>query len=184
MQFTVEELLRQIEQHHLMSATDLEAVKARWFRPERKAAQDLTGFCEWLRVNDYLSEFVLTAVTRGQAGQLILNQYRLTDCLRIGPEAGDFLATDPLDRVLRVGIVARAVTQGPAGRDRLQVVVHKLMSVRHPGVVRVLDFGHARGVDYLVSEHVKGESLEEFLKKHGKVSYGLATRIFALVFDA
>jgi twitching motility protein PilT len=184
MQFTVEELFGQIEQHHLIPATDLQAVKARWFRPERKASQDATEFCEWLRVNDYLSEFVLTAVTRGKADQLILNQYRLTDWLRTGPEAGDFLGTDPLDRVLRVGIIAPVVTKVPAGRERLQEVVQKLMSVQHPGVVRVLDFGHARGVDYLISEHFEGESLEEFLKKRGKVSYELATRIFALVFDA
>jgi twitching motility protein PilT len=184
MRVTVEELLGQIEQHQLMSATDLEAVKARWFRPERKASQDAAGFCEWLRVNDYLSEFVLRAVTRGRADQLILNQYRLTDWLRTGPEAGDFLATDPLGRVLRMGIIAPSVTQGPTGRDRLQDVVQKLMSVQHPGLVRVLDFGHARGVNYLISEHVEGESLEEFLKKRGKVSYELAARIFAIACDA
>jgi twitching motility protein PilT len=184
MRFTVEDLLGQIEQHHLMSTLDLEAVKARWFRPERKAAEDVTAFREWLRANDYLSEFVLTAVTRGQADQLTLNQYRLTDWLRGGPEAGDFLATDPLDRVLRVGIVSPAATHGPAARERFQEVVQKLMSLEHPGVAHVLDFGHARGVDYLVSEHVEGESLEEFLKKRGKVSYELATRVFAVAFDA
>src|SRR5262249_31270314 len=112
MQLTVEDLLGQIEQHHLMSPKDVPAVRARWFRPERKDAQDAGRFCDWLRVNNYLSEFVLAALTRGKADQLALNQYRLTDQLRSGPEAGDLLATDPLERVLRMQVVATEATQG------------------------------------------------------------------------
>jgi twitching motility protein PilT len=184
MPLTVEDVLAQIEHHHLMAAKDIGAVKARWFRPERKDAEDAARFGEWLRVNDYLSEFALTAVTRGKADQLTLNQYRLTDLVGSGPETRDFLATDPLDRVLRVRIVAPAVTQDPAARGKVVQVVQQMMSVQHPGVQRVLDFGQARGIDYLVSEHVEGESLEEILKKRGKVSYELAARIFAIVFDA
>src|SRR5205085_12470476 len=58
------------------------------------------------------------------------------------------------------------------------------MNVKHAGVARVLDLGQARGVNYVVSEHVEGESLEEHLKKRGKLNYELAARIFAFVFDA
>ncbi|HEV3080175.1 MAG TPA: PilT/PilU family type 4a pilus ATPase [Gemmataceae bacterium] len=184
MQFTVEDLLGQIEQYHLMSPKDVPAVKARWFRPERKDAQDAARFCDWLRVNNYLTEFVLSALTRGKADQLALNQYRLTDWLRTGPEAGDFLATDPLERLLRVQIVAPEATQGPAWFEQFRQAAQRLMKVLHPGVARALDFGQARGIDYLVSEHVEGESLEDVLNKHGKLNYDLAARIFALVFDA
>src|SRR5262249_42269894 len=37
---------------------------------------------------------------------------------------------------------------------------------------------------YVVSEYVEGESLEDLLKKRGKLSYELAARVFAIVFDA
>jgi twitching motility protein PilT len=184
MQFTVEDLLRQIEQHHLMPPKDIPAVRARWFRPERKDAQDAGRFCEWLRVNNYLTEFVLSALTRGKADQLALNQYRLTDQLRTGPEAGDLLATDPLERVLRVQIVLAEARGWPGWFEKFRATAQRAMKVTHPGVARVLDFGQARGIDYLVSEHVDGEALEDVLHKRHKLGYELAARIFALVFDA
>jgi twitching motility protein PilT len=184
MPLTVEQLLGQIEKNHLMTLKDVAAVKERWFRPERKEVQNAARFCDWLRVNDYLTEFVLTALTRDKADQLTLNQYRLTDLVRTGPEAGDFLATDPMDQVLRVQIVAPAVTQRPGWFEQFRDAAQRAMSVAHPGVARVLDFGQARSIHYLVSEYVEGESLEDVLKKRGKLNYELAARIFALVFDA
>jgi twitching motility protein PilT len=51
-------------------------------------------------------------------------------------------------------------------------------------VAHVLDLGQARGVDYLVSEYVEGETLEELLKKRGKLNCAAAARIFAIAFDA
>src|SRR5262249_60669108 len=114
---SAEDLLTQIEDLQLMSAKDIEAAKARWFRPGRKEVQDAWSFREWLRVNGYLTEFVLSAVTRGKAELLTLNQYRLTDVLRTGAQAGDFRATDPLDRSLRLQVVSPAACLGP-GRGR------------------------------------------------------------------
>jgi twitching motility protein PilT len=184
MQFTVDDLLRQIEQHHLISPKDIPAIRARWFRPERKDAQDASRFGDWLRVNNYLTEFVLAALTAGKADQLALNQYRLIDHMQSGPEAGDLLAIDPLERVLRVQIVVPEFTRGPGWFEHLHERAQRAMQVTHPGVARVLDFGQARGIDYVVSEHVEGESLEDLLQKRGKLGYELAARIFAIVFDA
>jgi len=90
MQLPAEDLLAQIEEHHLLSPEDAAALKTRWFRPGRKEVQDAARFCEWLRVNNYLSEFVLAALSRGKADLLTLNQYRLTDLVRTGAQAGDF----------------------------------------------------------------------------------------------
>ena len=184
MQVTVDDLLGQIEKLQLMPAKELSAMKGRWFRPGRQEVDDATRFCEWLRVNDYMTEFVISVLARGKADWLILNQYRLTDLLRAGSQAGDFLATDPVDRVLRLQIVSPSAGQGPAWYEKFRLVVQRLMNVHHPGVARVLDLGQARGVDYLVSEFVEGESLLDVLKKRGKLPWALAARIFAIVFDA
>jgi twitching motility protein PilT len=183
MHFGVEELLGQIAQHQLMAPKDLEAMRSRWFRPGRREVDDSARFCAWLRVNDYLTEFVLAALA-GKADRLTLNQYRLTDLLRDGPQAGDFLATDPLDRLLRVQVVAPALAGDAAWLDRFRQAVRRAMNVQHAGVARVLDFGHASGIHYLVSEYAPGESLEDLLKKRGTLNYDLAARVFALVFDA
>ncbi len=74
MNLTVENLIGQIENHHLMSQKDLQALRGRWFRPERKEVQDAARFGDWLHVNHYLSEFVLAALSNGKADGLTLNQ--------------------------------------------------------------------------------------------------------------
>jgi twitching motility protein PilT len=181
---TAEDLLTQIEDLHLMSAKDIEAVKSRWFRPGRKEIQDAARFGDWLRVNDYLTDFVLSALTRGKADRLTLNQYRLTDMLRTGAQAGDFRATDPLDRILRLQIVSPAVTMDSARAEKFREAVRRVMQVQHPGVARTIDVGHADDIGYVVSEYVEGDSLEDLLQKRGKLSYDFAARVFAIVFDA
>jgi twitching motility protein PilT len=184
MSSSAEQLFTQIEKLHLISPKDIEAVQSRWFRPGRKEVQDADRFCDWLRVNDYVTDFVLSALTRGKADKLILNQYRLTDVVRTSERTSDFLATDPLDRSLRLQVVSPAVARDPDRAERLQQAVQKAMQVQHPAVARVLDIGQADDIGYVVSEHVEGESLEEVLQKRGKLSYDLAARIFAIVFDA
>src|SRR5688572_116723 len=114
MQSTADDILAQIEKYHLLSAKDIATVRAKWFLPERPEAQDGTRLCEGLRANNALTEFALSALVRGRADRLILNKYRLIDRLRSGPEAGDYLAADPLDRRVHIQIIAPAVAHDPA----------------------------------------------------------------------
>jgi twitching motility protein PilT len=180
MNLTVDDLIGQIEKNHLIPQRDLEALRGRWFRPGRKEVRDAARFCEWLQVNDYLTEFVLSALSSGRADRLTLNQYRLTDIL----PGGDFLAVDPVDRVVRVQIVSPAVIDGSAWLLRFRQAMQRVMKVQHPGVARTLDLCQTHGIEYLVNEYVEGESLEDVLKKRTKLPYEFAARVFALVFDA
>jgi twitching motility protein PilT len=184
MKATVEELLGQIEHLHLLSREDFAAMRARWFRPGRKDVQDAARLSEWLRVNGFVTEFTLSALSNDTAGRLTLNQYRLSDQLRSGAAAGDFLATDPLNRVLRVQIVAPALARDPAWFAKFRQTAQRLMAVQHSGVAHVVDVGQAHGVDYLVSEYVDGESLEDVLKRRGKLPHALAARVFTVVLEA
>jgi twitching motility protein PilT len=184
MQVTVEDLLSQMGKLHLMTPEEFSAVRSRWFRPGRQEVDDSSRFCEWLRVNNYMTEFVISVLGRGKADWLILNQYRLTDLLTAGAQAGDFLAVDCMGQGVRLQIVSPRVARGPDWYEKFRLVAQRLMNVQHPGVARAFDLGQARGVDYLVSEYVEGESLEDVLKKRGKLPWTLAARIFALVFDA
>ncbi|HLN30815.1 MAG TPA: PilT/PilU family type 4a pilus ATPase [Gemmataceae bacterium] len=184
MQLTVEDLFGQIEKLKLVSAEEVAAMRGRWLRAGRKDAADPARFCEWLRVNNYLTEFAISALSRGKSDRLILNQYRITDMLRTGAQAGDLLAADPLDRPVRVQIVSPQFAREQAFYEKLRGLVQRLMNVQHAGVAHVLDLGQAHGVDYVVSEYVPGESLEEVLKRRGRLNYGLAARVFALVVDA
>jgi twitching motility protein PilT len=181
---TVEDLFGQIEKHHLMPPADLQRMRTRWLRPGRPGVDDVARLSEWLRVNNYFSEFVIAALARGHAPQLTLNQYRLTDVVHDGAQEGDLLAVDPVDRIVRLQIVSSRAVRDSAWFEQFQETARRLMNVQHAGIARVLDFGQSQGKHYLVSEFVEGESLAEVLKKRGKLSSELAARVFALAFDA
>ncbi|MGC4121207.1 MAG: serine/threonine-protein kinase [Myxococcales bacterium] len=54
--------------------------------------------------------------------------------------------------------------------ERFRREAQLLSSVEHPGVVRVIDFGHHEGSACLVMEYVEGESLEAVLLKEAPLS--------------
>src|SRR6266446_5112941 len=95
---SVEEICATIERYQLMSSKDLAAMRARWFRPDRKEVADAEQFRRWLVLNKYVTEFVAKVVSGRHPDQVVLNQYRLIDQLFSGPMAGAYVAIDPLDR--------------------------------------------------------------------------------------
>src|SRR5207302_3678361 len=53
----------------------------------------------------------------------------------------------------------------PEGRERFRDVADRLVELRHPNLVGVLEHGEHRGLPYLVSEHVPGVTLRERLRR-------------------
>jgi serine/threonine protein kinase len=180
MEQTVEQLCEAIERHRLLSSREVATLRDRWFKPDRQEVADATRFCSWLVSNRYLTEFVVRVLQSGKADQVELNQYRLRDRLTTGPMAGAYLATDPLDRNVAVEVLAASQAGDPASVQAFQEAARQAMQLNHANVGRILDFGQAAGLHYLVKEYYQGETLAEVLRRRGKLAYLPATRIFAL----
>jgi serine/threonine protein kinase len=177
---SVEEVCQLIEQYRLMSSKDYAAMRARWFRPERKEVASTEEFRKWLVVNHYLTDFVAKVLLGRKSAQLVLNQYRLQDHLISGPMAGAYLALDALDRPVAVEVLSAASASDPAVLAGFQQAAHKAMAVDHPNVARVVDVGEAHGLHYLVKEYFEGQTLEDVLKRRGTLPHLQATRLMAL----
>lgn len=177
---SVEEIIQTIEQYQLMSSKDVATMRARWFRPNRKEANDPEQFRRWLVLNKYLTEFVAKVVSGRHPDQLVLNQYRLIDQLASGPMAGSYLAVDPLDRQVAVEVLSAGSAQNLSTLMGFQKAAQKAMTVDHPNVGRIVDVGDAHGLYYLVKEYYEGQTLEDILQRRGKLPYTQATRIIAL----
>jgi hypothetical protein len=177
---SVEEICASMERYQLLSSKDLTALRARWFRPERKEAADPEQFRRWLVANRYLTEFVARVLSRRKSDQLVLNQYRLQDQLISGPMAGSYLAIDSLDRHVAIEVLASSSAADKAVLTGFQQAALKAMDVRHPNVGRIVDCGEAHGLYYLVKEFYEGQTLEEVLEHRGKLPFLQATRLMAL----
>jgi uncharacterized membrane protein HdeD (DUF308 family)/serine/threonine protein kinase len=177
---SAEELCALIERYQLLSANDFRAMRARWFRPERKEVADPDAFRRWLVSNRYLTEFVARVLAGRKPDQLVLNEYRLQDQLRSGPMAGAYLAVDSLDQPVAIDVLA---AQSAADRSVLagfEQAAIKAMEVEHPNVGGIVDCGGAHGLFYLVKEYYEGQTLEDILQRRGKLPFDQATRLMAL----
>ncbi len=176
-----EEICALIERYRLVSSKELAALRARWFRPERKEAADPQQFRRWLVANRYLTDFVAKVLSGRKSDQLVLNQYRLQDQLISGPMAGAYLALDPLDRHVAIEVLSSKSAADKAVLASFQQTAHKAMGVRHPNVGRVVDTGEAHGFYYLVKDYYEGPTLEEIFERRGKMPYQQAARLMAQV---
>jgi eukaryotic-like serine/threonine-protein kinase len=102
-----------------------------------------------------------------RAGQFVGTRYRLEGLLGNGGTANVYLAVDT-----RSGhnVVVKQLTPGAAENEELRrrflLEAEALADLRHPGIVRVLDFGAPSDeLPYLVMEALVGETLASLLKR-------------------
>jgi eukaryotic-like serine/threonine-protein kinase len=62
-------------------------------------------------------------------------------------------------------------------RERFRREARLAARLNHPGLVRVLDFGEEGDLPYLVMELVRGQTLDQILRRHGQLSERLALQV-------
>jgi eukaryotic-like serine/threonine-protein kinase len=177
---SVEEICQLVQRYQLMSSRDYEAMRRRWFRPDRKDVANTEHFRKWLILNRYLTNFVARVVSGRKSDQLVLNQYRLQDQLISGPMAGAYLAIDPLERHVAIEVLSAKCAGDKSVLMGFEQAAHKAMGVHHVNVGGTIDTGQAHGFHYLVKEYYEGQTLEDILERRRKLPYLQATRLMAL----
>ncbi len=70
-----------------------------------------------------------------------------------------------LDRLVAVKVLPAHLSTHPELRQRLDREARAVSSLSHPHICTLFDLGHHEGIDYLVMEHLEGETLAERLKR-------------------
>ena len=88
------------------------------------------------------------------------DSYRLGDRLGMGGMGQVFLAQDiVLDRLVAIKFI-QTLKSNPEHRERFLVEARAIARLQHPNVVTIYRVGEADGQPYLVSEFVRGQSLD------------------------
>jgi serine/threonine protein kinase len=177
---SAQEICDAIERYRLMSSKDLAAMRARWFRPDRRAASDPEQFLHWLVLNQYVTDFVAKVVSGRKSDHLVLNEYRVLDQLSSGPMAGAYLAIDPLDRRVALEVLDTRTAANKTALQDFEEAARLAVQVQHPNVGRIVEVGEAHGLHYLVKEYYEGQTLEEILRRRKTMPYLQAARLMAL----
>lgn len=171
MQPTVENLCNQLAKHRLLEIDVIKNVRNRW-RGESAQADNVPEFRKWLVKNTSLTDFQLEMLDRGFADFLHFGEYNLIERLASGRMAGIYKALHPLGQVVAIKVLPPGKAKHPNLLARFQREARLAVQLDHDNCVRTFQPGQTKeGMHYLVMEFLEGETLEDVLKRRGKLPY-------------
>ena len=95
-----------------------------------------------------------------------LGPYELTTLLGAGGMGEVYRARDTrLDRTVAIKVLLAAFAADPERRARLEREARAISSLSHPNICALFDVGNQDGIEYLVMEHLEGETLAQRLAR-------------------
>src|SRR5919204_2923606 len=105
-----------------------------------------------------------------------LGVYEIVAPLGAGAMGEVYKARDTrLDRTVAIKILPADVAADPQRRERFRREARAISSLTHPHICALYDIGSQNGVEYLVMEHLDGETLTVRLLK-GAIPFPLVLR--------
>lgn len=136
-----------------------------------------------IRIGDAILTFMgdLSTSLEGQT----LGNYRIHNKIGQGGMGTVYKATQiSMDRIVALKILRDELS---SDREFVKAFLNEARAagrLNHPNVVRVHDFGEVGGIYYFSMEYVDGETVEDILKREGKLSVGRALDIVRQVASA
>src|SRR5438270_10305647 len=113
-----------------------------------------------------------------------LGPYEILSLLGAGGMGEVYRAKDMrLDRTVAIKVLPTYVSSDPELRERFDREARTISQMSHPHICTLHDVGHQDGVDFLVMEHLEGETLEARLAR-GSLPLDEALRIAAQIASA
>ena len=95
-----------------------------------------------------------------------LGPYEIISSIGAGGMGEVYRASDTrLDRTVAIKVLPEHLSSNPQLRERFEREAKAISSLSHPHICPLYDVGHQDGIDYLVMEHLEGETLAGRLKK-------------------
>jgi eukaryotic-like serine/threonine-protein kinase len=117
-----------------------------------------------------------------------IGRYRIKRWLASGAMGNIYEAHDPLiERPIALKVLRRELLERGDRDGWLQRFRHEARAagpLLHPNIVTLLDYGEQDGVPFLAMEYVEGESLDQLIKRSGRLAYADAVWIITQVLNA
>jgi serine/threonine protein kinase len=174
---SVETLCNLLGRSRLVAAEEVPALRERWFREAGEAAADVAKFRKWLVASQYLTDYQAGLLLRGHADRFFLNEYKLLDRIGVGRMAGVYKAVHRLGPIVAIKVLPPSKAKDANTFARFQREGRLALRLKHSNVVRTYQIAEDKGLHYLVMEYLEGETLEEVLKRRGKLPAPEAVRL-------
>ena len=174
---TVESLCNTLAKSGLVQPPEVKALYTRWKGEAKDGAASVEKFLKWLVLRQYVTEYQANLLSRGQTDNFFLNQYKVLDRIGAGRMAGIFKGIHPKGAVIAIKVLPPSKSKNLELFSRFQREARMAMKLKHPNIVRTFQINESRGVHFIVMEYLEGETLDETLKKRGKMPPTEAARL-------
>jgi serine/threonine protein kinase len=119
------------------------------------------------------------------AGEVIADKYRLINMIGEGGMGWVWVARNlALDVQVALKLI-RSDIEAEGAADRLLTEARAAARLKHPGIVRVFDFGRTRRRDpFIVMELLSGENLGDIVQRDGRLAATAAVQLLLPIADA
>src|ERR671922_1465178 len=101
-------------------------------------------------------------------GQMLADRYALEELVGEGGMSRVYRARDTvLERQVAIKVLHEHFSRDPEYVERFRREARAIARLSHPNVVTVIDRGTFEGQEYIVFEHVRGETLKDMLHREG-----------------
>src|SRR3954465_11803715 len=101
-------------------------------------------------------------------GELLAGRYELQDLAGSGGMSNVYRARDTvLERTVAIKILHEHFSDDPEYVERFRREARALAQLNHPNIVTVIDRGAFEGRQFIVFEHVDGETLKSLVERSG-----------------
>ncbi|MGE3803645.1 MAG: serine/threonine-protein kinase [Gemmataceae bacterium] len=174
---TVENLCSLLIRSRLLQAAEVQTMHRRWRLEAKDGAENPERFARWMVSKQYVTDYQAQALLRGHADHFFLNHYKILERIGKGRMAGVFKAVHNLGHTVAIKVLPPSKTRDPQSFGRFQRESKMALKLKHPNVVRSFHVGHTNNLHYLVMEYLEGETLEDVLKRRGKLPPAEGVRI-------
>jgi serine/threonine-protein kinase len=167
---SVPAFLDAIRQHNLLEPTQVtEAAQ------EGRRCSDPRTLAQQFIKKNWLTPFQINEIFRGQAGSLVLGQYRLLERLGEGGMGQVFKARhQTMGRIVAIKVIRKDRLENEKAIKRFRREIKAAAQLSHPNVALAFDADAVNGSHFLVMEYVDGTDLSRLIKQHGPLPVATA----------
>ncbi len=172
---SVESFCNVLGKSRLLPADEVRQLYQR-FQAER-GGRGAKAFGRWLVDTQVLTDFQLGVLGRGHGDSLFLGPYTVQERTGRGRMAGVYRAVHRLGQTVAIKVLPPSKAKDPTILGRFQREARLALKFKHPNVVRTFQVGQHNGLHYIVMEYLDGETLEDVLKRRGRLPPPEAVRL-------
>ncbi len=170
METSAEEFIALLIQSRLLDAESAQEALRQWRAAAGVDADDATQWRSWLVEQKLITAYQASLLGRGHTEGYFLRNYKILDRIGRGRMAGVYRAIDEIGNQVAIKVLPPSKAKDPILLARFQREARLVERLAHVNVMRAREVGEVDGFNYLVMDHLDGETLDAVLQRRVKLS--------------